>query len=415
MIDLTFDQGQSDIRFRRLLTAILLATVVLLSVLPYMRDLSFYVGYAPTVVASLALTLFLLVRSTSLVVPKYAVALLSIIWLVYFYHLMFGTVSQAAFVRVPVFVLFSILTLFYVPYRISLNDFALVVTIVTTCVVALGLLTLLIGDYHIFIFDVTQWRWSFKPIPPVALEIYPIKSVFQNPNPFSHFALIGTFSSAMVYFRYRTRILMLCITTNAVGLYLSNSRSAAFALVMGTCFALLAIYGYKRYLVPALYCTIAGIALVVMVWLGVFPAIGPIEAIDLTGRRSLWQGAVHAGLKRPIAGFGPGDVGTMIEPFVPNEEKAGGQPHSSYFRMLVTTGIFGLLAYVTFLLMTANRLARRISDPTNAILYGLVVALIVHMNFEFYSLFGISSTSLLTSLVFGYALAAIVRGTEDER
>lgn len=377
--------------------------ILLLSTLPYSTYLPNIITYVLVLLAYVVFVVYAVSKRSQLIAPKYAIISLSVIWLIYLVHLTGITgLSGDLVMRVPIFITITAVNVFYLPYIIKQEYFLSAVSRLSAIAVVVGLPSVILGSYGAFGIEVSAWH-PFDPLITIGgVKLYALKSFFQNPNAFGILTLAGALAALYELDKKRTNFAIGVFLINSIGLLLSNSRSAILAGCLGIVLYLMYVsLNQFQFRVSTVVFGLVGLVLFVLV---VLPSPLPID-INLTGRLALWEGGIRATLQNPIIGLGPGDTGELIRPFVEGTH-AGAPPHNSYIRMFVTTGIVGGIVYL-FLLGRAG-LVHLVSVKTkkSAAIFVLLVAFIVSQIFESYSLFGLSSSSVLASLTLGYSMNA---------
>lgn len=378
---------------------LLLAMVLLTSILPFTAIVPATVGYVLSLGALVAFTWVCTVRRRWVVVRPVALLTLGVIWLVYAIHLLHGaatgtlTVDEA--MRTPVFILGSIVFVFVVPSVLPRIDFTALLSRVVAVVVVIGLPTAVLGGYGVGGIAVRPWHEPIT-LPVLGLQFHTVTSVFANPNPFGILSAMGLFAAVAEFWRTRSPTALALAGVGLLGVGFSASRTAAVATVFGIGVLGAALLVDDRQFDLLVGAGWVGLGVVLAMLLGLLPALGPLAHVDLTGRDVLWTGAAHAVSHQPILGYGPGETGALIAPFV-DGRYSGFSPHNSYVRLFVTTGLVGGVAYLVFV---GWALWRTWDD---APWLAMTSALAVSQIFSSYSLFGISVLSVVAAIVFGYA------------
>ncbi len=106
-------------------------------------------------------------------------------------------------------------------------------------------------------------------------------------------------------------------------------------------------------------------------------------------RRNLWIAAIQMWRTAPLFGLGEGTFGWRYREFVPVGSSldigAWGDAHSTWLQILASRGLFGLAAYVTFLLALTRRIlaAARVSGPPRGIAMSLILGLLGFLIYSF--------------------------------
>lgn len=375
---------------------LLFVATIVASTLPHSVFLEEY----PTVSTVLVLTLLgglavagLVSGSRSAPVPQYAILTLAGLWALLAIN---AIVRPALADRALVFVAVTGIGLLLVPWMVSRAFVFRFVARLAAVVAVLGLPAVVFGPFTAFGETVGHpWAVELLGLP---VRAYPLVSYYTNPNFVSPLLLVGAiaaFREAVERDRSAPRWIF---ATNAVGLYLTQTRSA---IAMGV--VALALYGvYVGFGVRAFRtAVIAGgtaLATTVLVVIGILPGPDVVSTVDLSGRGAVWRASVALLSDRPWLGHGPVRFATLIEPLAGLEEG----PHNSYLRMFLRTGLIGGGAYTALVLTT---LVGNLSLPQERLalanyLTGLAIAGV--MVFEHFVLGAVNSMAILATVVLGY-------------
>ncbi|WP_226022871.1 O-antigen ligase family protein [Halomicrobium salinisoli] len=383
--------------------------LVVASAIPYTSYLPFGLAYGSVVLAYAVLvgTALIRTRETLLVAPKWAVALIGTIWTIYLGHLFAavatGSVTFDLFIRVPAFVLLTGINVFYVPRLVSRGAFFGILARVAAALVLIGLPTLFVDSYTLGIVEVTSIRT--ETVPFLSIERPAPNSIFQNKNVMSYVAMVGFLSACGERLETGQATAALLVAINGVGLYLAHARAS----MLGAAAGLVLFVAYTSLSDRAAHAVAisGGLAFVyaVCVIVGVLPGPAVLTNVDMHGRAAIWQGGVRSVATRPLFGFGPGDTGQIIAPFV-TSPFAGYDPHNSYLRVFIDTGIVGGCAYLVFVVKTLFAQLTSVRDAYDLATLALCSGVAITMVFEGYTLFGISIMSLTGAIAFGYGVKA---------
>jgi O-antigen ligase len=122
--------------------------------------------------------------------------------------------------------------------------------------------------------------------------------------------------------------------------------------------------------------------------------------------------AVEAALRSPlrtIIGYGAVDTNTLLQPFLA-EGRQGEGTHNVYFRMLLTAGITGLVAYLGLQAAAIDSL-RAVESLEEQAVVGLLITYVVADVFIAASVFGFSTDTFLLASSTGYALRIAASNT----
>jgi O-antigen ligase len=345
-------------------------------------------------------------------IPKYALWSLSIIWFLYLLNLGMDVITSgvqvSTLIRVPAFIIFTAINLFFLPNLVSRRTFLTALTNFATVLVALGLPTLFIPQFGVGPIQIERWHSTFYLLPGDNVEIYMIKSIFRNPNTLSFVTAVGLISAFGRYFEHSDWMLKIQIFILTTGLYLAHGRASMAAAGIGIVLIIMyEVYEVKRF--RQLTVLILGMGIVSFLLVsGIIPSPPPIPTINLQGRIELWKGGVRAVTHQPLLGYGPGDTGELIIPFVNTNRYVGTNPHNSYLRMFVTTGLIGGISYVLFISKVIFDQFFRSMSSQDLALFGLCIVITLTQFFAAFSLFGLSLTSVVASLTYGYGIHTII-------
>lgn len=380
--------------------------LLLLTVLPYTTVFPNTPAYFLGLLAYIVFVVYAVSKQSKLVAPKYAIASLSIIWIIYLIHLTGVTaLSRELVMRVPIFVVITAVNVFYLPYIINPKYFLSAVSRLSAIVVIIGLPTAFLGAYSLLGLEITAWQPNQPAISFDGIDLYTLKSIFQNPNPFGVLTFAGTITALYEFDRRSSMALMGILLINGLGVLLSRSRSAILAASIGTVlYVMYNKFSRHKFLVLSVMMGLVGTFSFLMM-LGVMPSIIPFE-IDFTGRLELWEAGIEATINNPWIGLGPGERGELIRPFLDGPH-TGANTHNSYLRVFVTAGLIGGVMYLYLFGRTALSHFLSIENKESAVMFALLAAFMVSQVFEAYSVFGLSSNSVLVSLTLGYSLMLI--------
>ncbi len=386
--------------FLGIITVLLITTV-----LPHTNLLPKMVSYLLAIVMYAVFTASAVYFGfTTVQAPKYAIITLGTIWLLFISHLLASPATGMTtdlFVRVPTLVLVTALNVFFLPRVISLRQFFYIINRLSAVLVVIGLPTLFIGSYQILIIDITPWNSVFHPLFAPNVSIHPLTSIFRNPNTMSFLAMIGTLAAVSEWCDDRTPVRISLIAINCVGLYFAHGRASILGAIVG--FLVLAAFSHFG---PRVTIALGALGSIIAVWVlsvsaHLVPGPDAVKQLQLSGRRQLWRGALEAIARQPLVGYGPGDTGATIAPFVEGKY-TGYNPHNSYLRVFVDSGLIGGFAYLAFLVLAlVDRYWVRV-DASSGFLCAAATAILTVQMFESFSLFGLSILSVISSVTFGY-------------
>lgn len=403
-------------RERYIYTAALVTILLIASGLPYTRYVSTMVAYGGVVIVygTIGLVGIVVLNETDVPAAIWAIATVGLIWGIYVAHLFLsvlsGSITEDAFLRIPAFVLLTGINLFYMPILVPRRVFFAVLSRLSAAVILFGIPTLFVDSYSLGIIEITRWR-STAPIPLTSASRNVVTSFFINPNTTTFLAMAGFVSSVGEYLDKRSNVVRWLIGLNGIGLVLANGRASIVGAVVGVGL-LLTHHQFGKDVLSKVFLLGSGITVVcTLALLSPIRSLDVVSAIDLTGRRQLWRGGVQAVLNRPLFGYGAGDTGEIMAPYVTGP-LSGYSPHNSYLRLFVETGIVGGSAFVYFVWRTlAGTLNSRLKS-INVTTFSLGIAIAITMFFQGFSLFGISLLSVVAAITFGYGLRQ--RGIESK-
>lgn len=404
--------GSIDISHRIGLICLLLGTTAL----PYTDFFPRFASYVMIVpVYGLLIFLWVNERYEDLRIPQYVLWTLGAIWSIYLLNMGFsivaGNVESGMLIRVPSFIIFTGLTLFIVPSLIPRRVFLTALSGFGVFLVIIALPTLIIPQYGIGPLQIKQWGPTFQLLPSIGITVHPIKSIFSNPNTLSFIVAVGLVSAVGEYMRQRNKQSKVKVVILATGLYMAHGRAAIGAASIGIAILILfTIYPRKKFQ----QLTVVGFGAGVcgfLVLTGIISLPISFPTLNFQGRIELWEGSVRAVIQRPLFGYGPGDTGELIAPFV--EKNSGYSPHNSYLRMFVTTGLVGGTAYVFLISKIIYDQFISLLSKREATLFAICVVVTAIQFFEVFSLFGLSLNSVVTALAYGYGIRSMITKTSQ--
>lgn len=287
----------------------------------------------------------------------------------------------------------------YVPARATLWAIARLAALL----VALGLPVYVVGDYEPLGMSVSHWRGTIV-VPLYGTEVAAMRSAFPNPNTLGGVAFAGTVAAVVELHRRlaaRTPLALvsaILLACTAVGTYLSNSRSSVVAAAVAVGVYLAYALGGPRTVPWTVVGAVGGVVA------GLVAIRRGLVGIDAAGRFHLWRASLLAFLDAPtLTGLGIVGLNEVIAPHA--GEYAGHSPHSSYLAMLLRAGLLGGVAYAVLVAGSALWAAASIrTDADRVAMLALAFGWAVHQLFEAYTLFRVSTLSILAALAAGYLL-----------
>lgn len=339
-----------------------------------------------------------LIFVNKLISPKYIVICLCVIWIVYLFHWVITPPSIVARASILAYIISSVVWILVVPSMISRRVFIDTIALLGPIFMVVGLPSVIDGSYSIGMFEITAFHNTIDF--PIEIGIYQMSSIFHNPNPFGVFMLGSTLCSINYFTHRRSTISVIPLFLSSIGLFMSNSRGAIAGAIAGLFIIFVYHYGGRTNLGMI---TAAGVISSILFMLSVTQIIPTSisDTLSLTGRDQIWRGTMRAILNRPILGYGPGDLGSYTEPFTEGPY-AGRQPHNSYLRLFLTTGVIGGIAYLILIGKTIFDAVKVITEDSEIIIFGVFCGILVNQLFAGDSLFGLSSSSALGAMALGF-------------
>lgn len=339
--------------------------------------------------------------------PPFALAATGVISVLYLYHVVAGNyldITNAISAIAAVGIL--LLNLFVIPRLVSprwflraLSRFSAGLIIIAAGMYVAAELSLLASGI--------LWRDSVF-IGPVGIPY--LTSITNNPNILGRLTFVGVIAAIYEVHRSGTRLTWVLLGINTVGLILTMSQASWIAAVVA-----LMIYG--AYIVRGR--TGAG-RMTALIALGCVMMIAILSwvhlttgGINLSNRLALWEASVQAISAQPLAGYGHGPSGAVIEPYVGVDDAIGDATHNSYLRMGVIAGVGGLLAYCV--LMFGSVLSDYRRGIGNVAIFAIACGFAVNQLFESHMIVGYTSHTIVNALCVGYLLCQTgVSGPSDE-
>lgn len=198
-------------------------------------------------------------------------------------------------------------------------------------------------------------------------------SFFGNPNFFAFILFLGICAYFLLITNKKNIILFPFLLAQVYALFATKSRGAIISLFIVVVLVVIYKLRYKK-LALTVILSILGIASV-LVLMVVMDARGN----QTNGRTDIWIKAFKVFLKKPIFGHG---FGMSIETI----GIAGGlSTHNVYIKILVETGIVGLISFLNIFIQSGFELLKKLNslDKDSMLLsVGIVLALMFHQFFE---------------------------------
>ncbi|MFB6185305.1 MAG: O-antigen ligase family protein [Halobacteriaceae archaeon] len=301
-------------------------------------------------------------------------------------------------IRVILFPVIILVNVFVIPATVSQKTFYGALTRITAISTLVGFPALIVGSIGpIQAYPVIQNPPGF----PVALP--GLISIFGNPNTMGAIAVYGSLAALWEYFSTDSRLALALFFVNASGVYFSQGRAAALALLAGL--SMIAVYHFTNRRVLAVV-TVAGLVaapILTLVKFGIIPGPAFVRNVDFNNRIQLWTAAFQAMLERPFFGWGVGNVPEAMTPYITRSYLSGAGPHTSYIRMFAASGVIGGFLYLYIYLKSMSVHLLSVGDNADAAEHGMVIGAIVLHTFSGISLFGIALVSVVPAIILGYA------------
>lgn len=312
--------------------------------------------------------------------------------------------------RVISFPVTALLFIIVFPNLFSRHSFLIALALVSLPLVLIGLPTVLFGSISLIGVTISPHHSTTNlAFGGISINYPLLTSILGNPNITAKWAFYGFISGIYMFMtQQKSRRLFGVITVGVMiaGLFLTYSRSAILATTIALTVFIPAYLDNKNILIAITTTSIVFIFTLVSIIIGVIPGPQTISSIRLSGRYELWATTVNVAKSSPIIGLGPDDASALIQPYL-GPRLAGLSPHNSYLRILLTTGIVGLSSYlyIHFEALRVNLLNS--TSPASASIYALLVGTIILQIFEGFSIFGLGSTSIISSIIIGYSSIAV--------
>ncbi|GAB3319822.1 hypothetical protein GCM10027355_17070 [Haloplanus salinarum] len=299
--------------------------------------------------------------------------------------------------RVPAYVLSAVVLVILLPEAIPKRSFLLSLGVVG---LSMSVLALLLAPFPAF-------RW--KPGSGFV-----IKSIFQNPQSLGVIAGAGVWGLVPQTIRgKRRRVAAAGLALCLVVIVLAENRSILLGLTGGFAVVFAQRYWGALASVPVVAIGAVGSLVVFGIVFNILPGPTALATYDLNNRVPLWIAAVEAVSQSPRAllfGYGAGNMSQLLEPYIVGRTPSG--PHNGYLRMLLNTGVLGLLAYLRIQLGALNCLRTAVSVNELTIV-GLLVTFMIADLFGSVTFFGFSTDTFLLAGATGYALRMTINDDES--
>lgn len=377
-----------------------LMAIVACSVLPYTTIFPKRISYLIVLVSYSVASVYLICKNPEIHASKKVLYPLLIISALLIGNSILNLAADSL-VRTPIFIFAIFVNIFLIGGRIDINSFSKVVSLLGALFVIVGFPTVFLQEYSLLGIELTSYYNSNRLL---SVDFFMLNSIMYNPNPFGQFVGIGTLCATWRYYTHRKKFSASLVGINGIGLLLTQSRGAIFATFVGATLAVLYVQRYDLFRVG----TVVTIAFAGFFTVGYIYGLDFLPNISFTRRLELWRAAVSASFESPIIGTGPGLTSETISPYLPSKYNVT-VVHNSFLRILVSSGIIGLLSYLYIYLGTVKNLLKISRDPTSGFLVCLLVTGMIMQLFESFSFLGISSSSILSAIILGLAVTQINR------
>lgn len=282
-----------------------------------------------------------------------------------------------------------------IPQAIDRSVFFVAVRNLSTILVLIGLPAIVAGPYSLFGTTV-GYLWKVD-LPVLSAQLYPLQSIYTNPNFLSVLLLSGMLASLYLHDANPTNYSPFVFLVNVIGLLLTQSRSA---ILVGV-FAVLGYLLYKAWGTPLFRLAVLGGGfLSVGSLLLIVTGVGPLAQISLSSRREIWKAGIEVLLENPLIGYGQVPLKHIIEA----ELGFPRSPHNSYLRVFLETGIVGGIAYAWLIISILFHHVRLPLNEKRVISFLLALSVATVMVFETFVLGGVGSSSIIASMALGYVI-----------
>lgn len=332
------------------------------------------------------------------ILNPYATIPVAIVYLIHIYHLIAGSIGFAEAARIGIYIFVSGTCIFLLPRLVPKTVFLRLVSYLATFTILIGLPTFVIGPYSLLFLEFNIYSGTYA-IPILGIRVPQFMSFMSNPNPAGELAMFGLLASIVEY-THRSRYGIPCLLICGIGLYLINSSAAILGTMAGIFIYTLWRSDFSEYLDIIVVSVISIVSILYLMVLQLIPGPEFLTSLSFSNRVPIWLGAVEAIGDAPLLGHGPGDMRTIMDPYV--EGHLGAAIYNSFLRLFVTTGFIGGLSYLVFFAYPLVKYPKVIRDSKSIIIYSMLLAFVVNEMFSGNSVFGISFTSITGALLLGY-------------
>jgi len=322
--------------------------------------------------------------------PIFAIVFISITHLI-------SSPSGGQLIWTVAFAVFVFVNVTLLPKIFNVKEFFVATSFFSVLIVTIGFIPLFTGYTQFGPIDISLWSGRYRLLP---LLDHPIRSIYDNPNTLGYVSTVGALTSYSLYLELRQKRFLLISVISTIGVIVTQHRAGIIILIIS--FILYISYmnnGKAGVGVVSLVGTLIGIIGLGMIF-EVLPAPEVVESMTLNDRINRWKGAVVALRHSPIIGFGFGSV--HLVPYLP-EDVFGLTPHNSFVRIAMNTGLLGLVFYLSIFVFLITQYWRSIADMEDVLFYALLISTVIFQMFEGATIFGISTFSVLLSVIIGYS------------
>jgi hypothetical protein len=409
---------------------LLLVSAVLLIFLSYIsssRDIS--LGLAGNVIAFSSYLFFVGVFISLYPVfevprkPVLAFGLLHILFVVGFVRDVTGSIHHSPLYIYPVsdtqlllqtaevigYIIASITLVFLIPKVIRRDWFFVAIVSLSTLSVVVGLPAYVIGDYNIFGINITTYT-ALKPLRQYDIWIPALASIWGDANAMSKVTVGGLLGSHYLFSRKRSKLYLLLIGLNGLGLFLANSTMAIISVMIA--YSLYFVYLKFGILTTVVYMGISGVAGSIFFLLIIFgvgtQSVVPTDAFS--GRILLWKGSMTTFFQHPFIGIGIHNVGETIAAYTDANSLA---PQNSHLRIFVAGGIIGGITYLWVIISSAFRYIQKIDSRADLLTVCLLIAFILIQFTDTAHPFGVNKNAIIFGVTLGYVIDRVYSPRSD--
>jgi O-antigen ligase len=291
--------------------------------------------------------------------------------------------------RLATLLSFTAANLFLVSEITDFDAFLYVINRLSVIVVITGLFPFIGFPSKVGFVDLTFWG-TFS-----TYDLTIITSVFGNPNQLGFFALVGTIAALVERQQTESKVNILFLWINAIGLFSSHYRAGWIALLASlVLFYINSAIGRKGIIIATVggICSI-GIGLSML--FGIIPGPEKLTSISLNGRRELWIASVQALETNPLIGHGLSGTHEVV-----------GDPHNSYLRIFTSFGLVGGFIYTILVIGPTIGSSRETISHKRVSLTMLLVSMLIIQIFNGLTFIGISMHSSIIAIFIGYQFSS---------